>query len=127
MTNQHPITPSPSKLDQWEMVARATTDPSLLNEPAIRAGHFGVVHRKALRLAFAAGADQELEACCEWLSKYRTGLLAADLRYVRRPKPPSLKEQALEELENMVKAAKDFGFGGTDPTAIRRALEQLND
>ena len=129
MTDQHPITPGPSQLDQWEMVARATTDPSLLNEPAIRAGHFGVVHRKALRLAFAAGADQELEACCKWMKGYfLTGSLSCNqLRAARRPKPPSLKEQALEELENMVKAAKDFGFGGTDPTAIRRALEQLND
>jgi hypothetical protein len=127
MTNQkHPITPSPSKLDQWEMVARATTDPSLLNEPAIRAGHFGVVHRKALRLAFAAGADQELEACCEWLSKYRTGLLAADLRYVRRPKPPSLKEQALEQLGCIQTDLNKFGMGISTDT-IRRALEQLND
>jgi hypothetical protein len=73
------------------------------------------------------GADQELEACCEWLNggskiDYDT---AALLRAARRPKPPSLKEQALEELENMVKAAKDFGFGGTDPTAIRQVLEAL--
>jgi hypothetical protein len=49
------------------------------------------------------------------------------LRKYRRPKPLSLKQQALKELENMVKAAKDFGFGGTDPTAIRRVLEQLDD
>jgi hypothetical protein len=72
------------------------------------------------------GADQELEACCEWIPK-ATPWDAEQLRAARRPKPPSLKEQALEELENMVKAAKDFGFGGTDPTAIRRVLEQLDD
>ena len=124
MTEQHPITPGPSQLDQWEMVARATTDPSLLNEPAIRAGHFGVVHRKALRLAFAAGADQELEACCEWLSKYRTRLLAADLRYVRRPNPPSLKEQALAALNEI----EDKMLGPTvQEKLIRRALESIND
>jgi hypothetical protein len=51
--------------------------------------------------------------------------VATDLHMIRRPKPPSLKEQALEELENMIKAAKDFGFGGTDPTAIRQVLEAL--
>jgi hypothetical protein len=45
--------------------------------------------------AFQAGADQELEACCEWF------LLEGwhpdhpnKLRAARRPKPPSLKEQA---------------------------------
>jgi hypothetical protein len=44
------------------------------------------------------GADQELAACCDWLAKYRKPILAADLKYVRRPKPPSLKAQALEAL-----------------------------
>jgi len=119
-----PITPSPSQLDRWEMVARATTDPSLLNEPAIRAGHFGVVHRKALRLAFAAGADQELEASCAWLAKYRKPILAADLKYVRRPKPPSLKEQALHSLTGL-----EHGVipSPSDYDTIRKALEQLND
>tara|TARA_R110000868_G_scaffold226128_1_gene478689 strand:- start:267 stop:644 length:378 start_codon:yes stop_codon:yes gene_type:complete len=121
--NNHPMTPSPSQLDQWEMVARATTDPSLLNEPAIRAGHFGVVHRKALRLAFAAGADQELQSCCEWLSKYRTKILAADLRYVRRPKPLSLKELALEALREAESTGCLYVNGRSD--LIRKALEAL--
>jgi len=125
MTDQHPITPSPSQLDQWEMVARATTDPSLLNEPAIRAGHFGVVHRKALRLAFAAGADQELEASCAWLAKYRKPILAADLKYVRRPKPSSVKEQALKLMQTYGASALKLDSGQCE--TIRRALEQLND
>jgi hypothetical protein len=44
------------------------------------------------------GADQELEACCEWLAKkqgHSGTLLFNALRAARRPKPPSLKEQAL--------------------------------
>jgi hypothetical protein len=129
MTNQHQITPSPSQLDRWEMVARATTNPSLLNEPAIRAGHFGVVHRKALRLAFAAGADQELEACSEW-QKYHLhsgSQLNKQLRAARRPKPLSLKDQALEALERQAIRSIPSLVSNNDCDIIRRALEQLND
>jgi hypothetical protein len=75
------------------------------------------------------GADQELEACLLWLRKYRTKLLAADLLYVRRPdpKPPSLKAQALVELEEiMTELHKSTGSAFVAP-AIRRALEQLPD
>jgi len=36
------------------------------------------------------GADQELEACCEWLNADPE--LAQELRTSRRPKLPSLKE-----------------------------------
>jgi len=92
------ITPSPSQVDRWEMAARAATDPSLLNE-LILSGHFGVVHRKALCLAFAAGADQELEACFEWIESALRGQLrpanriVEQLRAARRPKPPSLKKR----------------------------------
>jgi hypothetical protein len=126
MTEQHPITPSPSQLDRWEMIARATTDPCLLNDPAIRAGHFGVVHRKALRLAFAAGADQELEACCEWAKQfnYDDEYYQDKLRNARRPKPPSLKEQALEQLGCIQINLNKFGMGISTDT-IRRALEAL--
>jgi hypothetical protein len=135
MTDNHPMTPSPSQLDQWEMVARATTDPSLLNEPAIRAGHFGVVHRKALRLAFAAGADQELEAILklagepslpEW-DRCFDGFTVASLREERRPKPPTLKEQALTALHAIATGANDTREQHQDFDTIRQALEQLND
>ena len=69
-------------------------------------------------------ADQELEACCEWLNggskiDYDT---AALLRAARRPKPPSLKEQAMCALIDGI------ARGGNDPSdidTIRRALEQL--
>ena len=125
MTQKHPITPSPSQLDQWEADARASTNPSLLDEAAIRAGHFGVVHRKALRLAFTAGADEELQACINWLYENGWGQAVDGLRAVRRPKPPSLKELALAELELLRGDANAHGLG-FDAPAIRRALEQLN-
>lgn len=79
--------------------------------------------------AFQAGADQELEACCEWVSQfnyddysYQERLRAAR----RRPKPPSLKQQALEELELLRGDANTHGLG-FDAPAIRRALESLPD
>jgi len=70
------------------------------------------------------GADQELKACCEWLrTESKTALWQTEaLRVARRPKPPSLKEQALAELaewENVMDIAPD--------SPIRRALEALDD
>ena len=71
--------------------------------------------------AFQAGADHELEACCEWL---RSSLPGYDKHYAdylhaaRRP-PPSLKEQALEEVGVFE------GMGTCNIDIIRRALESL--
>ena len=41
------------------------------------------------------GADQELEACCEWISKQDWTWTKAQLVAARRPKPPSLKDNEL--------------------------------
>ncbi len=73
--------------------------------------------------AFQAGADQELEACCDVLKDWGS-CLSPDLRAARRPKPSSLKKQALDELH----ISFDRGYlkeGAAD--IIRRALDQLND
>ena len=76
------------------------------------------------------GADQELKACCEWL-EHKVLLqhqhdVVPSLRAARRPKPPSLKEQALMALED-----GDTGPGASltsnEVDIIRRALEQLPD
>jgi hypothetical protein len=68
-------------------------------------------------------ADQELEACCHLLTKQGFDFVE-DLRAARRPKPPSLKEQALMALED-----GDTGPGASltsnEVDIIRRALEQL--
>jgi hypothetical protein len=83
----------------------------------------------AERLIEAAqwGADQELEACCEWLEQNQGRWeIPMALRDARRPKPPSLKEQALQELEQLRGDANSMGMG-FDAPAIRRALEQLDD
>ena len=70
------------------------------------------------------GADQELEACIQYFHEYDTSWgedseLIAGLRSTRRPKPPSLKEQALEAVDALE------GFKGVG--IIRRALESLPD
>jgi len=70
------------------------------------------------------GADQELEACCKWLAEETPEPYINALRAARRPKPQSLKEQALDELH----ISFDRGYlkeGAAD--TIRRALEQLDD
>jgi hypothetical protein len=69
------------------------------------------------------GADQELEACCTWLSDH--GYIAADpeLRTARRPKPPSLKEQALYALDEAESSGCLHLNGLGD--LLRQALETL--
>jgi hypothetical protein len=81
--------------------------------------------------AYAAGAekaqalaDQELEACCEWVRTTR--FIDFDghdaLRNARRPKPPSLKDQALAVLDDWASC-----LDGAHKNTIRRALEALDD
>ena len=82
-------------------------------------------------LAAQYGADQELEACCEWFVREWTDVETADaLRAARRPKPPSLKEQALEVLASA--PGPDYPsvmtvLDAEQHALIRRALEQLDD
>ena len=112
MTKQHPITPPPIVREQWQ-----------LESP------FKVVslEREDYMIDRAAqwGADQELEACCTAIDEVPGGWAdSRHLRHVRRPKPPSLKEQALAAL--MALEIDEPGYEGTYNT-IRRALEALDD
>jgi hypothetical protein len=107
MSNQHPITPPPELVFEWCRLLLGKTE--------------------VLVIAAQWGADQELEACCEWISNPDTMHLGpSDLRAARRPKPPSLKEQALEQLGCIQIDLNKFGMGISTDT-IRRALEQLPD
>ena len=123
MTNQqHPITPPPELVKQWWTEETYDVNTMYLCRP-----EFGV---ELLNLATAAaqwGADQELEACCEWAKQfnYDDEYYQDKLRAARRPKPPSLKEQALEKLMNLEQGINPPSFN--DYNTIRRALEQLND
>jgi hypothetical protein len=118
MTQQdyrHPIAPPPELVQQW--YDQAKQDPcGPINWVAVRAAQWG--------------ADQELEVCCEWLNARIGGIYPRDLRAARRPKPPSLKEQALQALSEAVKMADDVppeGICSGQADIIRHALEQLDD
>ena len=100
----HPITPPLELVQQWFLNAKAMPVDQWVTDVATCAARWG--------------ADQELEACCKLLelsdSNAREFLCAA-----RRPKPPSLKEQALEEVGVFE------GMGTCNIDIIRRALESL--
>ena len=72
-----------------------------------------------ITIAYQAGADLELEACCEWLAYHAAWSFA--LRAARRPKPPSLAKRAL----HILGTHGDLSCAEHD--AIRRALEALDD
>jgi predicted HD phosphohydrolase len=116
MTNQqHPITPPPGLVEKW-----ANHSASVHRENGTYKQHEFAIATQAAQW----GADQELEVCCTWLSDH--GYIAADpeLRAARRPKPPSLKEQALKALTAI---EGDFNTVGDRADTIRRALEALDD
>jgi hypothetical protein len=113
MTNQHPITPPLELVQQW---GRTAPHPSNETE-----------HYHYITLCAAQwGSDQELEACCEWLEANGYPGTAFELNDLRRPKPPSLKEQALLQLDTLNADLAMHGRG-CDLSQIRRALEALND
>jgi hypothetical protein len=68
------------------------------------------------------GADQELEACCELANEMLQD--GHSLRAARRPKPPSLKEQALLQLDTL-NADLAMHDTGCYLFQMRRALETL--
>ena len=73
-------------------------------------------------------ADQELEACCEWMRSQNLVSFndrIASLRAARRPKPPSLKEQALKLARPAGIDGAHVTFGPEELALIRRALEAL--
>jgi len=107
MTNQHPITPPPELVQLWDGHGKSRSDAAQ------------ILATQAARW----GADQELEACCEWFVRDWTDIETADkLRVARRPKPPSLKEQALNCLADIEHGATPCP---SDFDSIRRALEAL--
>jgi hypothetical protein len=69
-----------------------------------------------------AAADAELEACCTWVQRYAVGCCDS-LRAARRPKPPSLKECAL----NAHNRARCGSSLPGDSDIILHALEALDD
>jgi hypothetical protein len=117
MTQQHPITPPPELMSKWcyEDGEEIKSSPRWFFSVCAKAAQWG--------------ADQELEACLR-LVEIDAGEDAYDfaryIRAARRPKPPSLKEQALAALDDAIMRGDCITISDALPT-IRRALEQLND
>ena len=128
MTNeQHPITPPtpPCDLVKLWLSQWVGADTTLASYIATRAAQWGWVQRGAANEAeLQQRADQELEACCECLRKAAWHEADAWLRIARRPKPPSLKEQALAELRELP-IDPELGVRASALDTIRRALEAL--
>jgi hypothetical protein len=109
MTNDHPITPPPELVQQWSVAS------PIQSNDENWAYELFIAHRAA-----QWGADQELEACCEWLEQ-KGFAFVDEVRAARRPKSPSLKEQALEA------ALIELDPKGKNGSLILRALEALPD
>lgn len=114
----HPITPPPTLVREWAQV-NGEKD----------------LERFWMRLATQAsrwGADQQLNADCEWVQRYAEcgdSLLAA-----MRPKSPRLAEDALKALQDQIDTSFKISSeaqkrANTIRTALIRLkeLEQLND
>ena len=129
MTNeQHPIIPPFELMNQW--YKKACKDPYN--------GGACIMSQTLKDFATSAaqwGADQELEAILEMVGfgqqslpeedRYLDGFTVANIRAARRPKPPSLKEQALKALREAETSGHLYVNGRSD--IIRLALKQLND
>jgi hypothetical protein len=122
MTQQdyrHPITPPPELVQQWATISPLNFDDENWGYELFIAHH-----------AAQWGADQELEACCEYLVRCAQWEPedVEELRAVRRPKPKlaSLKEQALALIDSCNDPDNDY-LDDNSLAIIRRALEQLDD
>jgi len=127
MAEQHPIIPPPELVQQLYEMPRIKAI-----EEAFRAGADQQLKFDAEQIAqaYQAGADQELEACCEYLVRCAQWEPedVNELRAARRPKPPSLKEQALETLQRLSKDKYPCNYQeDSDWDTLRRALESIND
>ncbi len=105
----HPITPPPELVRQW------WEDPCSFED--------------SIKQAARWGADQELEACCEWLQDGfgDIGDFPEKLRAARRPKPLSLRELALASVKRFEESGEFFSDQMRELEFIRKALEQLDD
>ena len=119
MTNQPSVRPlpefcPPTKLIRnWEtMYQQAGNNPD-------------AVLRNVAWEAAQWGADQELEACCEWLDERAVLNGSTALRIARRPKPPSLKKQAYDALDTYIYGEPDPKDKERTYNTIRKALEEL--
>jgi len=116
MTDQ-PITPPPELVQQWIKECDQPDDPrwqEYEQDIATRAAQWG--------------ADTKLEACCEYLVRCAQWEPedVDELRAACRPKPPSLKKQALAIIDECTDPEGDY-LDDNALSIIRQALEALPD
>jgi hypothetical protein len=80
-----------------------------------------------LTQAYQAGADAELEATLAEVSFLTYRALVDRIRAARRPKPSSLKEQALKEMDKLDEQWEILPIELDSLDVIRKALEALPD
>ena len=129
----HPLAPPVELVRQWIPAGwdcTSNTFTTLLMRIATQAAQWAWDQRGAINEAELQKArDEELDACChevqDMLPRTSGG---SRLRAARRPKPPSLKEESLNTLDQM---SNCMGAGfipkRSDLDTIRRALEALDD
>jgi hypothetical protein len=132
MTDQHSITPPLEMrqlwVDLWHQAKVKHVDLDVF--VAIQAARWGWDQRSATVPAELQQArDEELEACVAAVYAHEDqplcGGTAEWLRSARRPKPLSLKEQALRLVSDY--GVPFYRYTAEQTDIIRRALEQLND
>ncbi len=118
MTNQHPITPPPELVQQWEADWHYSGNTN-----------GNGFTRFVATCAAQWGADQELLACGNYLKQCAAWEEEDVIEFYnyRRPKPPSLKEQAYAALDTYIYGNPNPGDKQNTYNIIRQALEQLDD
>jgi len=112
--SDHLITPPPELVQQWSVSS------PIQHSDESWAYELFIAHQAA-----QWGSDQELKACCEWFANEGYGTAPDRIRMHRRPKPPSLKEQALTALHAVAIGVNDTREQHQDLDTIRKALEAL--
>ena len=120
MTTTNSIAPPPELVEEWRTAPEYATGLQKLSMVSMTIDRLQDIATQSAQW----GADQELEACCEWMVRnYNYPEAGNPLRAARRPKPPSLKEQALKALHASV-GLDEFP---REYDTIRRALNELPD
>jgi hypothetical protein len=121
MTNQHPITPPPELVQQWDEECESGNNSEVSNT-------FDALQWFASKAA-RWGADQELLACGNYLKQCAAWEEedVTEFYNYRRPRPLSLKELALESVKRFEKSGEFFSDQMRELEFIRKALETIND
>ena len=138
MTNeQSPITPPRHLVERWRAAA-SNIPASSCSDPGGRRDYINYIATQAARWSWdQRGAateaelrqakDEELEACEQWVEANFGQIPTYNLHQFRRPKPPSLKEQAFAAFKNspVDSDSEMLQLSADAELIIRRALEAL--